>query len=649
MADLLAAKTWWSLDREEAPIAAWSLAEQMRRKRNERMAECADYLALYEGTPSNGLGASQVRLPGMLIDVPGYNVVQSILDTLASRVLKNRVRVMFLTEGGNAEEQRRAQGMSRAVEAEFDRVGLYGALGSSWFYDGGIFGDGILKISPDYQNKRVNCERAWPWDLFVGDRDGHRGTPRQLCHTTTVDRAVLAEMFADAGSDVQEAIANAQAAPYEATGVTSYAEPTDVADHVLVTELWHLPSGRVDRKSDKAWGIGADERRVKANHDGRRMLLVDGKTALIDEPWPFEYFPLPRFQYQARTVGWYGRGVAERQLGVQLALNRMLRRVDGIMNLHARPLVYVDRRAKVNISKINNAWANIIEGNGQGAIQYITPQSVPAEYIAQIERLKNWAYMDEGISEMTVTAERPAGIEAAVALQQLEDQQSIRLTTLYQHWDQAHLDAARCFVDAIRMLAKHDPNYSVIWGDAKDLKAIKWGDVDLDDARWHLRRWPTNLLPQTPAAKKAAVIELKNEGFISMAQAKAELDYPDMEANTADELAARRNIERKIDDIVLRGRQDVIPHGYMDLALAETLGTARINQLEADGLEDDAKTELLRRFVSDVKDLIKQAAEAAKAEMGADAGPQARGTVPTAAVVGAGNGAAAPGPGAMPS
>lgn len=621
------------------------------------MGECADYLALYEGTPFHGLGAAQVRLPGMSVDVPGYNVVQSIIDTLASRVLKNRVRVMFLTEGGDAEQQRKAQGMSRAVEAEFDRVGLYGGLASSWFYDGAIFGDGLLKISPDYANKRVLCERAWPWDLYVGDRDGHRGAPRQMCHVTTVDRAVLAEMFAD-DSEASDAIERAQAAPFEATGMQSFSEPTEIADQVVVSEIWHLPSGRVDRKDPRAWGeSAADGRSVKASHDGRRMLMVDGRVALIDEPWPFEYFPIPRFQYQARTIGYYGRGIAERQLGVQLALNRMLRRVDGIMNLHARPLVYVDRRAKVNIAKINNAWANIIEGNGQGAIQYITPQSVPAEYIAQIERLKNWAYMDEGISELTVTAERPAGIEAAVALQQLEDQQSIRLTTLYQHWDQAHLDAARCFVDAIRLLAKKDPDYSVIWGGAKDLKTIKWGDIDLDDERWHLRRWPTNLLPQTPAAKKSAVIELKNEGFITMEQAKAELDFPDIEANTADALAARRNIERKIDAIVIEGRTDVIPHGYMDLALAETMTIARINQLEADGLEDDERTDTLRRFANDIKQLTEQAAATARAQMGASAGAAAQNTVPTAAALG--KGAPMPGgdgaapmpaaPGGMPS
>lgn len=602
-------KPVWEQDPEDAEKEIWALCESMYNAQREVMlGRCEDYTALYEGFQALGLGAYTVRLPAA--DLPSFNVVQAGIDTLASRILQTKVRPYFLTEKGKYQLQVKAKGMNRLVEAEFIAAGIYGELGNDWFMDGASWGDGLIKIGPDYENNRPQVDRVFKWEVFVGENDAQKGRPRQMVYMPTVDRALLMNQFRGDDKAV-ELIKDAQRLVFDNQNNSDFMDPDEVRDRIRIAEYWHLPSGRVDRTKPEAWGYNEGGKEVRANHDGRHLILTEN-GALLDEPWPWDYFPIVRFQFARKRLGYWGRGVPETLLGVQLAINRMMQRVDGIMNLHARPLIYVNRRAKINTDKITNSWANIIEGNepAASAMNYITPQSVPAEYIAQIERLKEWAFDAIGVSQMAAAGEKPPGIEAAVALQQMDDIQSVRFSDIHNRWEQAHIQAARVMVDTVRMLAERNgDNYKVIWGDAEDMEEINWKDVDLDDSQFHLHVWPTNLLPQTPAAKTQRVIDLINADLMSREEGRARLDYPDMPRDNA-----RRNIERKIDLIVSKGRKDIVPDAYMNLPLAHIIAVDRLNGLEADGMSEDPKTDLLRRFIEDVQDEILRAAAASAAQ-----------------------------------
>jgi len=281
----------------------------------------------------------------------------------------------------------------------------------------------------------------------------------------------------------------------------------------------------------------------------------------------------------------------------------MLKRVDGIMNLHARPLVYVNKQARINTDKINNSWASIIEGSGPpgSSIQYITPQSVPAEYIAQIQRIITWCFEQEGVSELSASAKKPAGVDAAVAIQALQDTESIRHTDVFRAWEDFHIDLAHICIEAIRMLAEHVPDYEVMWGSAKDLKRIKWKDVDLDDSKWHLMCWPTNLLPQTPAAKLQRVVDMMNQKLITPQQGLMLLDFPDIDAIMGDSNAALKNIEQKLNTLVRDGDSpSTMPHPYLQLDLAWKQAIDRINRLESEGAPHE-QVELVIQWAEDVK------------------------------------------------
>lgn len=591
---------WYSLsDRDEC--AQECLATARRLYEQHRADQCwhTDVCeAFYDGVARSSHGLVGALFSGLQTSdaASQYNVIASVVDTFTSHVVKNRIKLFALTSRGEYEDRKRAEGISRALEAMLDAAGIYGQEGTQVAKDGCLTGDGVCKVTPDYANHRVLIERCLAEELYVDDQEARLGRPTQLVHVQRIDRAVLRERFPDHA----EAIDRAIPAGYEDLRTPQQGQ---VADQVLVYEAWHLPSTRVDASDQASWGLGE----ARPAHDGRHVIFLAATEAetsipILDEPWPLAYFPFAWFRPKTRPRGFRGRGFVEVLRHVQLQINKMLRRVDGIMQLHSIMTLYVNRNAGINIARLKgNDWSRIVEGDGPGqsAIQHIAPQAVSGDYIQQIERLIQWGFQQVGLSELSVTAQKPAGIEAGVALRTLLDTESIRHTDVFRAWESFHLELGRAVVDAFRLLAWHDPDFEVMWAGDRDLERIKWRDVDLDESKWRLRIWPTNLLPETPSAKLEKALELYKEGAFTREDMLSALQFPDVEAILGDKSAAQRNVERKLDGLVDRGYlAEYAPHGLLDLALAIRLGLQRFNSLEADGAPVET-LEAVQRWVED--------------------------------------------------
>lgn len=595
---------------EEPHEPLWKLAMGLWAEQGEdRESLCDDALTLYYGADDWERDAALARIAGMRSEPPGTNVIQYCVDAKTAVIVKNKVRPLFVTDKGSTELQEKARAMQRAVEGQFAESGLYGDLGIDLCFDGNVWDAGVLKIVPDYANMRILFERCFPWELLVGKRDSRLGKPRQLFHPQLVDRAVLEAFFAE-DEEAVDAIRNAKNASERNSEAADH-EANEVSDQIIVVEAWHLPSGRVDLEDRKSFGYheGDDGEEFKPyedpGHDGRRAIVIDGHTLLF-EPWPFDYFPFAFFKPLRRRKGFWSRGIPEILAGSQLAINRMNQRVDGIMNLHARPIIYLWKQAKVNKAKINNDYGTILEGNSPAgqALQYLTPQSVPAEYMARIDKIITWAEKQVGLSELTINAAKPPGIDHAPGLQFLADTESIRHTPAFRSWEQMHLDAAKITVDCFRLLSSHakrsSKSFEIVLGDSKDLKRIDWEDIDLPRSKYHLRLHPTNLLAKTPAALISQAITLFEKGLFTREQVLQMLDAPDVAAVTGDMVAARENIERQL-EAILKGEDPELhgPDTFMDLEMAKVMTRERINRLSADG-EPDENIDLLRQFFADL-------------------------------------------------
>jgi hypothetical protein len=347
---------------------------------------------------------------------------------------------------------------------------------------------------------------------------------------------------------------------------------------------------------------------INPGHDGRRVLCIQGQV-LIDEPWPFPYFPVAWFKPKRKRRSYWSRSVSEVLAGAQLLLNTMNARINESMHFHSRALLLVWKNAKLNTSKITNGTHTILETSvpPSQAVYQVTPQAMPGDYLAREKDIIAWAEKQWGINEMAMTGQKPAGIDHAPGMQHLSDELSARHTTLSHAWEGFHQHLAVLTIDCHSMIARHckrlGEDYSVVFGGDRELAKIDWNQADLSRWVYRAKVWPTNLLPQTPAAKANKLIEWMQLGLITAEQAVSMLDHPDVESLLSGQWK-RKNIEKKIES-VMRGGLDENnqPHPYMQLDLALQLASERLNEYEAKGYSDD-KLDGLRKFYEAVKSKI---------------------------------------------
>jgi len=562
--------------------------------------KCDDLRTLYEGHVED-FGLLGTVFTGAI----SFNVIQSCCDTLVSHILQNRVRPLFLTDAGNWQLRQMAQGMQRAVEAQFRTGGMWGHLGEDVCSDGIVYGTSGVFVWADTRSMRVKYQRVLPWEIYVSPMESESRHPRTLVYVTRESRAVMLEAYGD-DPDAVEAIERAKCSSVDPL---LYGSPQDdpLADEITVYRAWHLPSGRVDRDDREAWGYDTEGRRPEANHDGRAVVCIDGAT-LSDEAYPFDRPPIAFFRPRRRRLGFWGRGVAETLVGHQLEITKTLQKIAAILSLHSKPIVVLWQLAGINPWKFAKSdWARILVSRqpGNQAVQYITPQSIPAELLAHLQRMIDYAYRVSGIPELSAAAVRPPGIESGRALQMIADTGDIRHTPVSKGWEQLHVDLADITVNAYRALNEHaeeaGESFHVIWEGDRELEDINWGEVDLGEMKYRLTTWPVNLLSRTPAARMQGVTDLLQNGLIDREQALEMLDFPDVDAAVDERRAAWKAVQAKVDAAIEGQMEKAIPSPYTNLDLLVRTAIARYQTLEA----EDAGEEALDR----VRFLIEHARE----------------------------------------
>ena len=100
---------WW---REKDPYAEiWAALTNVVAEDENRRSQILHYLRLYGNKEILNLMGSTHITPGAFWNERNYlryNVVKSVIDTVASRIGKNRPKAAFLTSGGDFTQQRTA-------------------------------------------------------------------------------------------------------------------------------------------------------------------------------------------------------------------------------------------------------------------------------------------------------------------------------------------------------------------------------------------------------------------------------------------------------------------------------------------------------------------------------------------------------------
>ena len=560
---------WWDAgSAEQRAVQVLETAGYLKEVGQYKFRQAAMYSRMYNNMPLYGImggsltsNASQsTQLP---LDRPTMNVVQSCIDTLISRITQARPRPIFLTDNGDYKARNLAKQLNQFISGEMHRTKAY-EKATPMLLDAAVIGTGILKIYE--KDRKVALQRVLATELLVDANDSMFGDPRQMYQIALVDRDVLAAAFGSSKViDTAE-----QAYP------DHHSESTKtVSDQVMVVEGWHLPSG-----PDAT--------------DGRHILAVSSGS-LVDEAYTKDKFPFVFLHYAPRLLGFWGQPLTEQLMGTQLEINKLLATISASINLVGVPRVFVEDGSKVVKAHLNNQIGAIVTYRGTKP-QYEVAPCVPAEMYAQLQRLVDYAYQQSGISALAAASQKPAGLNAAVALREYDDLQSDRFAALVRRYDNMFVDLAYQIVELAKDIAERDGKYETVYPNKDGTREICLPDAELLKDPFVIQCFDASALPRDPAGRMQKVTELIQAGMIDIKEGRRLLDYPDLQQNEKLDNASEERILQILDKIVEDGDYTP-PDPFMNLPLALKLSQDYYNLYVPAKLEED-KAEMLRTFNS---------------------------------------------------
>lgn len=514
---ITATDRWWLAKEDTVAQQLFSYHDRLRTRLGSPWRErFVTFARLYNNSRMLGLGPTQYsqRLDDGAMRL---NVVGAVIETLLSKISSSRPAPQFLTSGADYKLRRKTKSLNKFGKGVLHQTGTY-EIAPSILLDSLVFGTGIEKVFGDEGRKRVCAERVFPWELLLDPVECWYNKPRTWVQRKFIERDVLLERFGGKRTKVREAIVRATRASADDIGRDL------TTDQILVVEAWRLPSG-----PDAG--------------DGRHVIAIEG-CALRDEEWKRERSPFAVYRWREPLVGFWGTGVAESLMPNQFEINTLLQKIQRAFKLVGVPRILLDVASGIPKEHLTNDIGAILQyRSGTNPPVVIAPQTIHPEIFSHLWQLYARAFEQEGVSQMSAAASKPAGLDSGEALREYGDQTSERYIANMRRWETFHMDVVRIGLDEVRSMG----GVCVDVPDRNAKDEVDWKDVSLEDSAYVLQCFPMALLPQQPAARQQRIEELTSAGWFTRDEAMELMDFPDMEEAVESATAARRSIRQRID------------------------------------------------------------------------------------------------------
>lgn len=585
--------SWWKAgSKDQAARELISTALYLKEQQQYRYRQAAIYARLYGNMPLfNFAGSSMNKMSlsnNLPIDRPTMNVIQSCIDTKVSRITQSKPRPLYLTDGADYKERNLAQQMNKFIVGELYRTEAY-EKGPQMLTDAEVWGTGIWKVFRTI-DKKVGVERKIYTDILFDQNDARDGRPRMLYEFALVDRDVLMEYFPKYRSDIAKA---EQAYPDN-----SDTSAKTVSDQVMVVEGFRLPSS-------------------KDSGDGRHIIACSAGSILDDE-FTKERFPYVFLRSSPRLLGMDGQGAAERLMGTQVEINKLLIQMSRCIDL-ITPVWLIEDGSKMVKAHFNNNLGRL--QTYQGTLPtYQAPDPYNQILPQQLERLIQFAYQQEGVSSLNATGKKPEGLDSGSAIRSYDDLQSDRFASLEYRYRQAFIDLSYLVIDEACDIAEEEGSYDTVYPNKNGNKEIDLPDIKkIKENPYILQCMDTSSLPRDPAGRIATITERMQAGIYTPDQGISLMQSLDLVSEDDLMTSAEKRIRKILDDIVDSGKYTA-PDPFMDLLMAEKLTVEYYNLYTTYKLEE-SKAQKLRTFHTQIQ-ALKQAAMPVAPQMGPQAVPE---------------------------
>lgn len=587
---------WYEKTGVQLAESLFSFVSMLRKEQSYRQDENYRHLRLYGNLEAYSLknySFYRAETSSAVSNRVTLNIVQSMVDTVVSKITKNKPKPLFLTSGGDWSAQRKAEKLTQFIDGQFYATDFYSKRVLA-VQDSCIMGTGALKVYRE--GKKIKVERTFIDELTVDEQESLYGEVRQISQTKRIHKDVLISLFPEKKAAIELA-ASAEISQW----ATNAANNRD-GDMLRVIESWRLRSGP-----------DAD--------DGKHAIVLD-TVDLFEEQYDKDYFPFLFWRWSVRPIGFWGQGIAEQLTGIQLEINKILRTIQISMHLVSIPKIFIEASSKIIESHLNNKIGGIIKYVGTPPIEGKLG-TIPPDLFNQLDRLYNRAFEVIGVSQLSAMATKPQGLNSGKALRTFNDIESERFMTVGQRDESTVLLAATMLIDLGKEIYEEFGEYEVKTAGKRGMDRLKWEDVHMDEDMYIMQVFPVSALSRDPAGRLQDVQELMSAGLVGKEDGMKLLDFPDLQRFYNFNNAGLENIERAIELMIDDGDYQT-PEPYQNLEL----GLVKMQQaylMYKNGNAPEERLELFRRWIEDAQSILQQSKQSllqqqqAEAELAAQA------------------------------
>lgn len=568
-------KAWWLEEPEklwmgvEGAVTILESAQVTRRMLNIKWARLYSNMEAIGFPYSNIMNSTQDNSSNNRVTL---NVIQNVIDTAGSKIAKDQPKVSVVTTGADDYFLKlRAEALTKYLVGAFKESGVYDNA-ELVFRDACVVGTGFIRVYED--EGKIKTEWCYSDEIRIDELDGMKQKPRSIHRVYLIAKNMLMHQYPEHAEKISSAVSALQ-------GKIAVQSTTEM---VRVIESWHL---RSTKKSD----------------DGVHCITIENCT-LFNEEYTKDYFPIIPFRWMNRPLGYFGRSITEEIMTVQVEINKIMRTIQQSQELAAVPMVFVPNEAEISEDVImSNFVARMIPYSGGQPPTWFTPVAQNQEVYNHLQFLIQKAYEIVGISAASAAGMKPAGVDSAVAIREVQDIESGRFAMVAKRWEDWFIQIARVIVDMSADIYKKNPDLAVTYNEKKILREIKWADVDLEDNPFDMQTFPVSQLPDTPAGRIQTITEYIQNQWISKERGMELLNLdPDLEQEVNMQTASLRLTEKWLSEMVEDGEYHQ-PEPFMNLQLAQSTAQGVYNMLLHDGCPED-RLQLVRQFIQACVDML---------------------------------------------
>lgn len=349
----------------------------------------------------------------------------------------------------------------------------------------------------------------------------------------------------------------------------AYGCPTD-----MLVKFNNYPTSLIENYEDKRDYVQYCIYISVKEHKAYRLINAKEVEEIDYEP---DVLPLVTVNYCDPVFGKKTTSIVEELNGIQTQIDMINQKIAAAAQLTPANSIYILEGSSLDAEEMTNRSGAIYKvrlppGMNSLPIQQINPAPFDPMWQSMLDNYVKLAFESIGLSQLSATGKKPAGVDSGVALSTLEDVESDRFETQLNAFIKMYTDIARMYIKVL------PANVDII-PVSQNTSPLKWKDLLKEQGLFKVQYSAATFLSKQPSEKIKQISQLSEAGLIGVEKIAELLDNPDLE-DAYSFAQAVHNACNKVIEETMEGEEVEIPKFVSYEQLAKDI-TQTQNQLYA--------------------------------------------------------------------